>query len=355
MCAEKERLEISGPLLLLQLWSWSRLPLGRPKVIFEKPKGEEPDEEVDEEVHLDYNPVFGAKWCAAHAFDVPHNAGTEYYRNQIDLIREGAVHWQPYDDLLEQIPIQVHDDSDWWFSRVPLMHFWIVEFHYPDRVMRQFGLRQCIPPFVPRGEAEVRRLRKIKHSAGKSHNWEEFHTNYVQEYDRIQASVLPEEIPFDVASLPDYRHWFQQNGMYTVFFDSQCLGGLDKPIPYPRDSIEWTGYMPSGPPLARIGLRELKNAAWGIKCATTRGCKKIGKSVLRSCVENLLDLNLEPRLQSMLTEARLPLKIEDILSDDDVSYIAHPPSPPKESNSDVFNEWIYSGKGFTTYLKAGEQ
>ncbi|XBI19446.1 hypothetical protein VPH35_060971 [Triticum aestivum] len=257
MCAEKERLEISGPLLLLQLWSWSRLPLGRPKVIFEKPKGEEPDEEVDEEVHLDYNPI--------------------------DLIREGAVHWQPYDDLLEQMPIQVHDDSDWWFSRVPLMHFWIVEFHYPDRVMRQFGLRQCIPPFVPRGEAEVRRLRKIKHSAGKSHNWEEFHTNYVQEYDRIQASVLPEEIPFD-------------------------------------------------------GLRELKNAAWGIKCATTRGCKKIGKSVLRSCVGNLLDLNLEPRLQSMLTEARLPLKIEDIPSDDDVSYIAHPPSPPKESNSDVFNE-----------------
>ena len=240
------------------------------------------------------------------------------------MIREGAVHWQPYDDLLEQIPIQVHDDSDWWFSRVPLMHFWIVEFHYPDRVMRQFGLRQCIPPFVPRGEAEVRRLRKIKHSAGKSHNWEKFHTNYVQEYDRIQASVLPEEIPFDVASLPDYRHWFQQNGMYTVFFDSQCLGGLDKPIPYPRDSIEWTGYMPSGPPLARIvrvcntfivlfalysnkcvmqylfchlqGLRELKNAAWGIKCATTTGCKKIGRSILRSCVGNLMDLKMEPRL-----------------------------------------------------------
>ncbi|XP_048536196.1 protein MAIN-LIKE 2-like isoform X2 [Triticum urartu] len=79
--AEKERLEISGPLLLLQLWSWSHLPLGRPKVIFEKPKeGEELDEEEEEqEVHLDYNPVFGAKWCAAHAFDVPHNAGTEYY------------------------------------------------------------------------------------------------------------------------------------------------------------------------------------------------------------------------------------------------------------------------------------
>ncbi|XP_044406762.1 serine/threonine-protein phosphatase 7 long form homolog [Triticum aestivum] len=245
--AEKERLEISGPLLLLQLWSWSRLPLGRPKVIFEKPKeGEELDEEEEEqEVHLDYNPVFGAKWCAAHAFDVPHNAGTEYYRNQIDLIREGAVGWQPYDDLLEQMPFEVHQDSNWWFARVPLMQFWIVEFHYPYRVMRQFGLRQPIPPSLPRGEAEVQKLRKIKHSAGKLHNWEEVHANYVQEYNRVGARVWPDDVPFDEASLPDYRDWFQQNGMYTVFFDSQCLGGLDKPIPYPRDSIEWTGYMPS--------------------------------------------------------------------------------------------------------------
>ena len=102
------------------------------------------------------------------------------------------------------------------------------------------------------------------------------------------------------------------------------------------------------------GLREIKNAPWGIKCVITSGWKKIGKTILRSCVGNLLDLNLEPRLQSMLTEARLPLKIEDIPSDDDASYIAQPPSPPKESNSNVFNEWIYSSKGFTTYLKAGE-
>ncbi|VAI04107.1 unnamed protein product [Triticum turgidum subsp. durum] len=252
------------------------------------------------------------------------------------------------------MPFEVHQDSNWWFARVPLMHFWIVEFHYPHRVMRQFGLRQPIPPSLPRGEAEVQKLRKIKHSAGKSHNWEKVHANYVQEYNRVDARVWPDDIPFDEASLPDYRHWFQQNGMYTVFFNSQCLGGLDKPIPYPRDSIEWTGYMTSGPPLARIGLREIKNAAWGIKCAITSGCKKIGKTILRSCVGNLLDLNLEPRLQSMLTEARLPLNIEDIPSDEEVSDIAKPPSPPKESNSDVFNEWIYSGKGFTTYLKAGE-
>ncbi|KAE8821321.1 serine/threonine-protein phosphatase 7 [Hordeum vulgare] len=38
MCAEKDRLEIPGPLLLLQLCSWSRFPLSRPKVILRSPK-----------------------------------------------------------------------------------------------------------------------------------------------------------------------------------------------------------------------------------------------------------------------------------------------------------------------------
>uniref|UniRef100_A0A8R7QED8 Aminotransferase-like plant mobile domain-containing protein n=1 Tax=Triticum urartu TaxID=4572 RepID=A0A8R7QED8_TRIUA len=36
--AEKERLEISGPLLLLQLWSWSHLSLGRPKKLLRSQK-----------------------------------------------------------------------------------------------------------------------------------------------------------------------------------------------------------------------------------------------------------------------------------------------------------------------------
>lgn len=67
-----------------------------------------------------------------------------------------------------------------------------------------------------------------------------------------------------------------------------------------------------------------------------------------------MDLNLEPRLQSMLAEARLPVKIEDISSDDEASDIAQPPSPPIQSNCDVFNDWIYSGRGFTTYLMGGD-
>lgn len=168
------------------------------------------------------------------------------------MIREGTVQWQPYEGLIEQMPIQIQNDHTWWFARLPLIHFWVVEFHYPERVMRQFGRKQLITPPPPHGEVELRKLRKVKHVGGKVCDWNKFHAKYVQQYDGIEATIVQEDCPFDAASLKEYRCWFQANGMFTVFFDSQCLGGLENSIPYPRDNMEWTGYMPSGPPLARI-------------------------------------------------------------------------------------------------------
>lgn len=73
MGAAKARSEICGPLLLLQLWCWSRLPLGHPTNICErdnKGNGQE-----DEENKVDNFQVFGRKWCGSHQFPAPHNSG----------------------------------------------------------------------------------------------------------------------------------------------------------------------------------------------------------------------------------------------------------------------------------------
>lgn len=64
------------------------------------------------------------------------------------------------------------------------------------------------------------------------------------------------------------------------------------------------------------GLRDIKNAAWGIKYVVTSGYKKFGRYILNASVGNLRDLNLEPQLHNMLREAGLPTQVEGISSDD---------------------------------------
>lgn len=54
----------------------------------------------------------------------------------------------------------------------------------------------------------------------------------------------------------------------------------------------------------------------------------------------------------MLSEAGLPIKVEEIPSDDDGT-TACTPSPPNESSVDVFDEWMISGKCFSRYIDLG--
>ena len=54
--------------------------------------------------------------------------------------------WQPYTaEIVAQLPAYCYAGRDIWRSTSPLIAFDVVEWHRPDRVLRQFGLRQSIP------------------------------------------------------------------------------------------------------------------------------------------------------------------------------------------------------------------
>lgn len=54
--------------------------------------------------------------------------------------------WEPYtEDVLQALPDYCRQGCKIWRAKVPLKCFHVVEWHYPDRVMRQFGLEQPIP------------------------------------------------------------------------------------------------------------------------------------------------------------------------------------------------------------------
>lgn len=62
------------------------------------------------------------------------------------------VTWEPYSDIRVvqlQLSTMCSADDDIYRMTCPLICFYAVEYHLPDRVARQFGLKQewPVPPF----------------------------------------------------------------------------------------------------------------------------------------------------------------------------------------------------------------
>ncbi|KAI0500775.1 hypothetical protein KFK09_018992 [Dendrobium nobile] len=74
------------------------------------------------------------------------------YRDELDGLLESQVIWQPYTpDIQAQVAQICLSGADIWTARVPLISWKRVEWHLPDRVLRQFGLcpRTDIQPMDP--------------------------------------------------------------------------------------------------------------------------------------------------------------------------------------------------------------
>ena len=239
-----------GPNVLLQHWCWSRLPTGRPRPLHEwSPNWGSPNEHEC--------PAFGDKWCCLHDYRTGHNrSGVSYFREELQKLEDYMVNWEPYNALLNQVPrklpSRVIDERGVWLARVPLVHFWIIEHYYPDRVMRQFGYAQPIPPPLPLPEDDVRRLHKFVHSANVGLvNWSNVHYNYVNEASNPENHLVIPTGHWSHYDILPYRSWFQENGIFNIFLEKRCIEGFDDPIPEYRDEIGEVGYISGAPKSTR--------------------------------------------------------------------------------------------------------
>jgi hypothetical protein len=80
-----------------------------------------------------------------------------------------------------------------------MIHFWMVENHYLDKVIRQFNLFQHIPPPAPINYQQVLTYRKNKHTMGGG-EWQNM--DWVQYYwwahDEAELPIM-ESRPYDFA------------------------------------------------------------------------------------------------------------------------------------------------------------
>ena len=94
--------------------------------------------------------------------------------------------WEPYtQDIIQQLPAYCLQGRDIWRSIVPLICIHIIEMHYPNRVLRQFGCVQSIP-HAPLRFDELHTFTLRDHDI----NWAEKHGQWIELWGRRAHNVV---------------------------------------------------------------------------------------------------------------------------------------------------------------------
>ncbi|XP_042006722.1 protein MAIN-LIKE 1-like isoform X3 [Salvia splendens] len=170
-----KRKELGGPMILLQLWAWERMPTLRSAFI-------------GPVVHEPYTPC-GARWKGTTVIGNAPRHSVEHYRDQISLIRPGQFIWTPYARAL--LPDYCNDAAGCSLCETYLVCWAYVEAHEPGRVRRQFNRYQDIPQNVDRMLRNADHLGKNDRRGKKGNNWANTHQFYIGEWDmRITVTYM---------------------------------------------------------------------------------------------------------------------------------------------------------------------
>ena len=109
--------------------------------------------------------------------------------------------------MIAQLPDYCLQGQEIWCSRVPLVCFYIVEWHLPDRVMRQFGMRQVVPDQFDTLSA----LHRIDMRGRSDQDWSTVHRDYIQLWMSRHDYIIHGD-PFDgtMDYHDPYMQWYRR-------------------------------------------------------------------------------------------------------------------------------------------------
>uniref|UniRef100_K3YRP1 Aminotransferase-like plant mobile domain-containing protein n=1 Tax=Setaria italica TaxID=4555 RepID=K3YRP1_SETIT len=193
---------VGGCVYLLQLWMWSRLPVGRPEIMPRRPwfPSEPPRRQ----------PTWAYIWDQVKVSHTRLDRAYLDYINEIDALTAHSVNWQPYDaddPLPFPLSFMCAMDDDIYRMVCPLICFYAVEYHLPDRVARQFGMRQIWPPQATSTSMELHNMDRKKKR--KVSEWAAFHHAYIQEWDQFEENVDENNEPHTNSAYRQYQSWYQ--------------------------------------------------------------------------------------------------------------------------------------------------
>ncbi|CAH9134587.1 unnamed protein product [Cuscuta epithymum] len=113
--------EMGGFLLLIQLWSWEHIHIGRPVILrYHGIDGGPLDDDMDQHAvlgphHVRGEDPLGRRWLFAHVTRTSSAAGLGYYRDALDRLCDDQMTWMPYtDEILGLLPPVAREHTEIW-------------------------------------------------------------------------------------------------------------------------------------------------------------------------------------------------------------------------------------------------
>ncbi|XP_057728089.1 serine/threonine-protein phosphatase 7 long form homolog [Arachis stenosperma] len=167
--------KMDGPLILLFVWAWERMPFLAPI-----PRDQ-----------LSNIGVPLARWWSHWRRHTRYiRRPTAHFRRGLDDMGVDDFIWRPYMGV--EIPDGLASHMIMSSTQSPLVSFECIEWHATDRVRRQFGMQQLPPgPAFNLGRDHCKRL-----TGAQNHDWGQIYSQWVNRwtFDRYNTVQLGEEI-----------------------------------------------------------------------------------------------------------------------------------------------------------------
>ena len=115
--------------------------------------------------------------------------------------------WEPYPStVISLLPPVCLVESLAWYAVVPLICFQVIEWHQPDRVLRQFGMQQPIPE----SPSQPLNIHGITLKGKHDENWGQLFAPMIQQWNNRHA--------FRVDAYPRQEGLLSFNSDYMVWY-----------------------------------------------------------------------------------------------------------------------------------------
>ncbi|KAL0404267.1 UNVERIFIED_CONTAM: Serine/threonine-protein phosphatase 7 long form [Sesamum radiatum] len=235
----KGKAAIGGALQLLQIWAWSRIiplcpGLGAERVYMGQVQ-------TDNNRLLPAAP-YGATWNCEHTFTRTVRTTVRVIRDILDEMQSDQFIWQPYDLDSDVIMAYAADfNPQLWRSSCPLIFYAIVEMHRPERVLRQFGMRQNIPEAIDTRDMSLHQISR-KNRTGT--DWNLQHIQYISRWQRRYDTVV-QRPPISNRRDTERGYWEWYNNITRHFVSSSTNRRVE------------SGYQPGNAPMLQVVTDEV--------------------------------------------------------------------------------------------------